>query len=89
MEENIVKGDIFVEIKGYSMYIAHFYKVVQVTNKSVKLQECKKRTIGGGDFNPQVVPDKDALIGEVFIKRRTSYIGHLWDGKPITEDWLD
>lgn len=89
MKENINVGDVLVQITGYSMYIAEFYLVLKKTDKSITIQKCAKKTIGGDGFRPEVIPDKDNFVEKARCVRLSKYHGRIWDGKPITEDWLD
>ena len=95
-------GDILVEVWGYNMTFATFFRVESVssTGKSVKIVELhKEMLVGQNCFCPKAIPtDKINEKGKSGTKRVKSS-GHmegfygkfiaLWSGKPINENHFD
>ena len=99
------KGDILVWKSGYSMILASFYEVLEVsaTGKSVKIQEIDSRYRNPAPGAETAVPaEEKRYTGKVLQKRVRSnecgefltmrpYAGYvrLWDGHPVHVDTYD
>lgn len=84
-------GDVYAYCWGYSMILYKFFKVVNITDKSVMLQEYDSKTDPSttDGWRPLVVPDFNSPIGKPKRKSLKSYFGTKWDGKPCQEDHWD
>jgi len=89
-------GDILVSCWGYEACIAHWAKVVAVTDKSVKLQFLGARDDHTGPMEWTSMPDLNRAGAKIVTKRfqpagdsyrvkESSFSNfYKWDGKPIS-----
>lgn len=91
-------GDIFVNTWGYDQTNVDFYKVVGMTNKSIKIRELNKRTTETGFMCGHSVPLSGFNSDKIITKRlkwyeKKVYINmefgwcELWDGTPKGCSW--
>lgn len=77
VEQKPVVGDILFASYGYDATFYDFYKVVGVTEKSVKLQKLKKQFTGESkSYCDYVVPVEDEFDGEAFSRKLKIYESH-------------
>ena len=94
-------GDILTSSWGYDQTNVDFYEVIEVTNKSVRIEKIGNKTIDdNGPGGLSVIPNTSYRSGNVMLKRvssvsadgksgwinLTSYSGaNKWDGTPQYE----
>ena len=93
MAHNIKKGDIFVNSWGYDQTNIDYYKVVGVTEKSVKIRKLKSKETETGFMSGDSIPTNQFAESKTQTKR-VLYSGDepylrldygwtgLWDGSP-------
>jgi len=103
MQHNIKVGDILSGCYHYSMTIPHFYQVIKVTDKRLKVVRMDSRMVKSVDrYNQQgwEMPINAHLDGKTLLARPykdewligSSYdmiFVHKWDGQPVWADYCD
>ena len=95
-------GDFVVNSWGYEQTNVEFYKVIEVGNKTIKIQEvCQEEVEGSAGYDCcNVIPTDEFTVREVIYTLRVKAMGHLsnpqsyyhfhkWSGRPQYKSWYN